>query len=111
MKMNKIIKAYKLQQLQRKYKLRKTKSRKKIKRPKSILKQYSYWKESSKELRFQIGLTRSITFILDDDWDIRAKRKESELLRTRSKLNLEKKEIDNLKKNLMLDLQKNKKKY
>jgi protein-tyrosine phosphatase len=84
-------------------KLRKTKSRKKIKRPKSILKQHSCRKESSHELRFQTGLTRSITFILDDDWDIRAKRKESEQLRTRSKLNLEKKEIDNLKKNLMLD--------
>ena len=87
-------------------KIKKSKSRKKIKRPKSILKQHSYRKESSQELRYKSGLTRSITFILDNDWDKRIKRKESEKLRTRSKLNLEKKEMDHIKKNLMLDLQK-----
>ena len=68
-------------------KIKKSKSRKKIKRPKSILKQHSYRKESSQELRYKSGLTRSITFILDNDWDKRIKRKESEKLRTRSKIN------------------------
>jgi len=88
-------------------KLRKAKSKKKLKRLKSILKQSSLRKGSSHELGVKNGLTRSITFILDNDWDDRnIKRKESEKLRTRTKLNLEKKEIDKVKKNLWLELQK-----
>ena len=84
-----------------KEKMRKVKSKKKLKRPKSILKQStSYRKESCHELGIKDESKRSITFILDNEWEERnLKRKTSEII-NRKKFNLEKKEIEGIKKNL-----------
>ena len=92
---------------------RRMKSKKKNKRLKSILKQSSSLrKESSHELRVKNGLQRSITFILDSDWEERnLRRKKSEKIITRSRLNLEKKEIEKVKRNLFLDDAENEKKF
>ena len=83
-------------------KIKKVKSKKKIKRLKSILKHsYSFRKQSSDELGVKSGLTRSITFILDNEWEERnLKRKKSENIINRRKFNLDKKEVDGIKKNL-----------
>ena len=83
---------------------RRLKSKKKNKRLKSILKHSSsFRKGSSHELSVKNGMRRSITFILDNDWEERnLRRKESEKIIARNRLNLEKKEIEKVKRTLFL---------
>ena len=87
-------------------KFRKARSKKKQKKLKSILKQRSssFRKDSCTELDAKSRLTRSVTFILDNGWEERIiKRKESETLLRRSKLSLDKKENEGIKKTLFFE--------